>query len=416
MRNRWFVRGPLTCGLCGDHNETLAHLHRECKVVRLAVTRIVNNTAQMDQATILLAAEASDFLFLGENADPKDLVRLLALSYSVWKNRNTSVHCRRTPAVEVLAGRIYRDYRALIKPAFKAVKKERDRTKDRQEFLSLYESLPTGACDVFTDGSCYPETKESGAGFIVYVEKELRDTSSIYLGPGTNNTAELNAVIYSLRHIIELLRARSIDSSLPAYIFSDSSYVLDLISGKSRPRANLALVRTLRELLPQLKALMEVKFHKVPAHANILQNEIVDLVAKRGAAKVTSTDHLPRHELIRLRDSAEEQARKDTLITPRPSCQAGPANVAGVGSRTRSRTRGRISIPTQPRKKARISPQLSQNPRVRPRPSTSSPRHPLRKKAKRTAGPSSASASSASASSQFHDTVPTNNNSRKRKR
>jgi ribonuclease HI len=163
------------------------------------------------------------------------------------------------------------------------------------------------------NGSHYKASQESGAGFIIYESGALCHCSSHHLGAGTNNTAELYAVIYALRHVIELVRKRNPSASLlPAYLFSDSKCVLDLVEGKSKPRVNIRLVRTLMELVAQANTLTKVRYFKVPGHAKILENEIVDFIAKRGANGVTSTQPPPQHVLCKLR---AETSQLDNIQT-----------------------------------------------------------------------------------------------------
>jgi ribonuclease HI len=229
------------------------------------------------------------------------------------------VHCRRTPAVEVLAGRIYRDYRALIKPAFKAVGVEKDKSAARIEFAELLSSLPPSSCHIFTDGSC--KAKESGGGYAVFRGPlpDIAHSSSHYLGKGTNNTAEAEAVCYALRHIINIVTLKMLETVLPVFFFTDSKYVLDLVNGVTTPRTNLVLIRKLKGLVVRAKAMVKISFFKVPGHANIFQNEVVDALAKRGAGGISSTFPLPLHVVAGLRRSAADSASRDGKAADPPS-------------------------------------------------------------------------------------------------
>ena len=77
-----------------------------------------------------------------------------------------------------------------------------------------------------------------------------------------------------------------------------SQYVLDIISEASNPRANLSLVRTLMRLVSTIKQTNSIRFIKVPGHANVLENELVDFLAKRGAKGSTSSE-APPNQLFR---------------------------------------------------------------------------------------------------------------------
>ena len=103
---------------------------------------------------------------------------------------------------------------------------------------------------------------------------------------------------YALRHVIELIRLNTITSNIHVLLFSDSQYVLDIISEASNPRANLSLVRTLMRLVSTIKQTNSIRFIKVPGHAKVLENELVDFLAKRGAKGSTSSE-APPNQLFR---------------------------------------------------------------------------------------------------------------------
>ena len=278
----------------------------------------------MKDSTIFLSAKAEDFLLLAPVIDPKDQIRLLALSLAVWRVRNKVVYSHKQAHAKVLALRVYEAYKSIVKPAQKAYRKSKDKSAARVLFHDLYASLPPCAMSVFTDGSCFPKTKESGAGFITLSDEKVSHYSSHYLGSGTNNTAELQAVVYALRHIIELVQMQVIPTQLPIYIFSDSKYVLDLIKGASVARTNTTLVKKLLAMVVKGRSAALIEFFKVPGHADILQNEIVDYIAKRGAGGITSTDPPAEAILNQIRarvalvTASPRAKRKNALLPPSP--------------------------------------------------------------------------------------------------
>jgi ribonuclease HI len=97
-------------------------------------------------------------------------------------------------------------------------------------------------------------------------------------GLGSNNIAELQALVLAFREIIAIpLPARKI------FIFSDSRYALDLASGASRPHMHLALAKLVRQLYRKASRKHDTSLEWSPGHVGILGNEEADLLAKTAA-------------------------------------------------------------------------------------------------------------------------------------
>ena len=77
--------------------------------------------------------------------------------------------------------------------------------------------------------------------------------------------------------------------------------------GKWRAKSNLLLVEDLRLALNSLKALTSVTIFWVPGHAGVFENEISDVLAKRGAEGITSNVSLLPEQLTKLRDECHNQ-------------------------------------------------------------------------------------------------------------
>ena len=86
---------------------------------------------------------------------------------------------------------------------------------------------------------------------------------------------------------VEILHACRDDSKLrlPVYCFIDSKYTINVAEGKTKARANKTLIAKMRASLYDVRRLTAV----LPVHAGIIQNEIADSPAKRGA-HVSSRD------------------------------------------------------------------------------------------------------------------------------
>lgn len=122
---------------------------------------------------------------------------------------------------------------------------------------------------VWTDGGCVPNPGPAGIGVVV-VDGTARKEVSEYLGNGTNNIAELTAIVRGLEV------AKSIATDRPVVVYSDSQYAIGLLTKNWKPKANVELVAHLRKLL---KGFPLVRFVKVAAHTGIALNERVDQLA-----------------------------------------------------------------------------------------------------------------------------------------
>ncbi|MEO8699721.1 MAG: ribonuclease H [Kofleriaceae bacterium] len=131
--------------------------------------------------------------------------------------------------------------------------------------------VPADAIHVWTDGGCVPNPGPAGIGVVVIdgVKKDRRELSE-YLGHGTNNIAELTAIVRGLEV------AREIGKDRTVVVYSDSQYAIGLLTQNWKAKVNVELVAELRGLLKQFS---EVRFVKVAAHTGIALNERVDELA-----------------------------------------------------------------------------------------------------------------------------------------
>jgi len=135
------------------------------------------------------------------------------------------------------------------------------------------DQVPGNAIHVWTDGGCIPNPGPAGIG-VVIVDGETRVELSEYLGHGTNNIAELTAIVRGLEEIGDRTR--------PVIVYSDSAYAIGLLTQNWKPKANIELVQKLRLLLRQFPS---VRFVKVAAHTGIPLNERVDQLASTAIAR-----------------------------------------------------------------------------------------------------------------------------------
>lgn len=120
---------------------------------------------------------------------------------------------------------------------------------------------------IYTDGACSGNPGPAGIGVVMRYEDNLKEISR-YIGKGTNNIAELEAIKVGLSAV----RNRK----LPVILFTDSSYALGLLTKGWKAKQNVALVEEIRALLPKFKSL---RFVKVKGHAGDPDNERADRLA-----------------------------------------------------------------------------------------------------------------------------------------
>ena len=128
---------------------------------------------------------------------------------------------------------------------------------------------PTGgdAIQIYTDGASSGNPGPAGLGVVLLWRGRRREIQR-YLGEATNNEAELAAVLAAL----EAVRR----PELPVVLHTDSEYVIGVLAGGHRVKAN-------REQVARIQAEMErfasLRFVKVPAHAGVPENERADRLA-----------------------------------------------------------------------------------------------------------------------------------------
>ena len=127
--------------------------------------------------------------------------------------------------------------------------------------------LPADALIVYTDGACTGNPGPMGLGVVILDGKERKEVSE-FLGHGTNNIAELTAIVRAL----ELCpRDRTV------VLHSDSSYALGLLGKSWKAKANQELVAQMRKLGKEFK---DLRLVKVAGHAGISENERCDELAR----------------------------------------------------------------------------------------------------------------------------------------
>ncbi len=137
---------------------------------------------------------------------------------------------------------------------------------------------PGAAADaivVYTDGACHGNPGPMGIGIVILDRGQRREVSE-YLGEGTNNIAELTAILRALELIAEADRDRTV------LVHSDSSYAIGLLSQGWKAKKNVELVDSLRRLAAGFPHLRTIK---VAGHAGVSENERCDQLANAAVAR-----------------------------------------------------------------------------------------------------------------------------------
>jgi ribonuclease HI len=127
--------------------------------------------------------------------------------------------------------------------------------------------LPADALIVYTDGACTGNPGPAGVGVVILDGKERKEVSE-YLGHGTNNIAELMAIVRAL----ELCPPER-----TVVVHSDSSYALGLLGKGWKAKANQELVERMKKLATGFK---DLRLVKVAGHAGVAENERADELAR----------------------------------------------------------------------------------------------------------------------------------------
>ncbi|HEV7606454.1 MAG TPA: ribonuclease H family protein [Steroidobacteraceae bacterium] len=165
---------------------------------------------------------------------------------------------------------------------------------------------------IFCDGACEPNPGKAGSGMAVYRAGAL---ASLWYGSynpaGTNNTAELQALLQAL-----LLAKVEIDADRTVQVRSDSSYGLNAITkwakawekrGWRKAEGEIKNLEVIQELYALYQEIEEdVQLQHVSAHVGIEGNELADRMAmlaveRREVAWREYDETLDVAKLLRLR-------------------------------------------------------------------------------------------------------------------
>ena len=181
--------------------------------------------------------------------------------------------------------------------------------EDRHSYITSFPNAPfsplrshpaTGAIQIYTDGSCPDQnrvTQGNPAGWAFTFTKNFEWHDSY--GPvgqglsftpvGSNNTAELQALIEALDYIC---RHPGKFRNLPIDLYTDSQLVHQLCHDIYLPHTHMQLVEQLRSYITRARTMFDLAILKVRGHAGIAGNTRADKLAFTG---VTSSSMVGRH-------------------------------------------------------------------------------------------------------------------------
>lgn len=119
----------------------------------------------------------------------------------------------------------------------------------------------------YCDGACSGNPGPAGLGVVIRFEGEERMLSE-YLGQGTNNIAELTAIM----RVAEAVE----DADTTVHLYTDSTYAIGLLTKGWKAKKNKELVAEVREACARLS---DLNFHHVKGHAGHELNEAADALA-----------------------------------------------------------------------------------------------------------------------------------------
>lgn len=132
---------------------------------------------------------------------------------------------------------------------------------------------------LWTDGACTGNPGPAGAGSVL-LDGDQRTEWSTWLGQGTNNIAELSAVLQGIEALPD-----GFDRKL--VIHTDSEYVIGVLSKNWKAKANTELIMTIRAQLQRLRG--GIVWHWVRGHQGVELNERCDELARQAIVRRGST-------------------------------------------------------------------------------------------------------------------------------
>jgi ribonuclease HI len=146
------------------------------------------------------------------------------------------------------------------------------RERAKQMAQDLVESFNEDAISCFTDGACKGNPGPAGCGALLQFPDGREIEHSRNLGTGTNNIAELSAIL----DVLKIVEEENIPDNVQLEICTDSKYVQGVLSLGWKAKSNQELIMDIKQ---RIKNRGNIRLHWVAGHAGIPQNERADELA-----------------------------------------------------------------------------------------------------------------------------------------
>jgi ribonuclease HI len=133
---------------------------------------------------------------------------------------------------------------------------------------------------IYTDGACSGNPGPAGIGVFLQRPESTLELSE-YIGSGTNNIAELTAILRGLERITEAEQATNI------HLYTDSGWSLGVLIGGWKAKANLEIIAAIKV---QMARLPNLELLKIKGHAGHPGNEEADRLATQAARRESSAE------------------------------------------------------------------------------------------------------------------------------
>jgi ribonuclease HI len=221
--------------------------------------------------------------------------------YVVWAGRQTGVFtdwATTLSSVDKHPGARYKAFptRAEAEHAFRAgatsvAKSRANKAASANSENSAVHVAHRFAVSIYCDGACEPNPGNAGSGIVLYRDGKLSELwYGLYNAAGTNNTAELSALLHALRMAeVELATDQAVE------VCSDSQYSINCVSvwalgwekrGWKKPGGeikNLELIQDCYAIYQRIKTTLHLTH--VSAHVGHEGNELADRMAMMGAQR-----------------------------------------------------------------------------------------------------------------------------------
>lgn len=130
---------------------------------------------------------------------------------------------------------------------------------------------------VYADGACSGNPGPAGLGVVMIWDDHRRELSE-FLGIGTNNIAELTAILRASE--------AAVDPDRPMRVYTDSSYAIGVLTKGWKAKANKELIAQIRKALERHR---DVRLIHVRGHAGVPLNERADELAREAITNRRTT-------------------------------------------------------------------------------------------------------------------------------